>query len=1047
MNNFNRLILFVLLTSTVSYVAVAQPSHVVDHIKKLMPNPVPQSPNVAGLGKYGDYQVNHFNGIPEISIPIFEAKSGSLSVPITLSYHASGVKPTDVASWVGMGWSLSAGGQVARNVQGDPDENHYQTNVLKQNVAVCGPPGVGTFYYLKDIAASGNDADTEPDIFSYSYPGAGGKFILPYGSTPILFPYSPIVISTSAGFPKFEITDERGVLHRFGINGSGTLNAYDNTFTTTGMATAWHLMDIVSPNSNDQISFEYQSLGSSNTHDISYAFNVLDQCHLENVGPEGPSCPNLTTLIKSNNDSYISQKDIRTITFETGKVVFELTSRNDVPGLSRLDRIEIFSNGVAAPQKTIKFNYSYFKNAVLGDQALKLDGIQFLDDTNTPVQNYSFDYFTNSFSWTPNDINFLNARDLWGYYNGATGNTDMILPQTIAVNITDGSPTTNISFGGAYDRNVNTSFIKEGVLKRINYPTGGYTEFDFESNKYDKNGVPTNAGGLRVKKITSYDGNAAVPIVKSYKYGNAESGLGLANFLDNEFNYISTQLFYSDCEGIMSRVNYQSRTYFSKSFGGESTIMYPYVTEYIGDPSGITNGKTVYVYDNGSPSNDTPNTIPGSTKIYKNNFAWKRGKLTSKAIYDNANRIISSTSIDRTLFKDASNFVGWSVYQFIAGNFGDICSGSGAACYNEANERIHGQTFMFGSIYQSSGVLLETSVSETTYENGDVNKSITKSSSSQFDPTYLQVTQATQSIGTSENVINKFKYPFNYTYTGTETGSALGAKLLKDKNVLATPIEQYTIKQVGSAYNVIGGQVTTFKTNPGNTNFVSPDVIYLLETASPIQEASYSATSKSSTAIIMDARYKPAVNLFQDLNGNVLQAQQINNVFTAYQWGYNNSLPVAKVQNAQNNTSIGLKEFQYESFEESTGAAIKSGPLKAHTGNNYYEGDYITTFANPNARAYKIEYWYYDTKWNYISKNYTGIMSLSEGIAIDNVRIYPKDAQMMSYTYEPIYGITSSISESGYVKKFEYDSFGRLALVVGEDGSIEAQYLYHYKEN
>lgn len=90
-----------------------------------MPNPVPQSPNVAGLGKYGDYQVSHFTGIPDISIPIFEAKSGSLSVPIALSYHASGVKPTDVGSWVGMGWSLSAGGQVARNVQGKPDEDTY----------------------------------------------------------------------------------------------------------------------------------------------------------------------------------------------------------------------------------------------------------------------------------------------------------------------------------------------------------------------------------------------------------------------------------------------------------------------------------------------------------------------------------------------------------------------------------------------------------------------------------------------------------------------------------------------------------------------------------------------------------------------------------------------------------------------------------------------------------------------------------------------------------------------------------------------------------
>lgn len=499
----NRCLLTLVLV-TVSFLATSQPQHVSDHIKKLMPSPVPQSPNVAGLGKYGDYQVNHFTGVPDISIPIFEAKSGSLSVPITLSYHASGIKPTDLASWVGMGWSLSAGGQVARNVQGDPDEKYYQTNALKQNLAVCGPPGVGTFYFLKDVAASQNDTDTEPDIFSYSYPGAGGKFILPFGSAPILFPYAPIVISTSTGFPKFEITDERGVLHRFGTNAAGTLNAYDNTFTTTGMATAWHLMDMVAPNSNDQISFEYQSIGSSTAHDISYSYTVMDQCQLENVIAEGVSCPTPTWLNKVNNDNLISQKGLRTITFETGKVVFELgAGRSDVPGLSQLDRIEVFGllNGVYILQKTIKFNYSYFTNAVAGNQALKLDGIQIRDNTNTPMQNYSFDYFTNSFSWTPNAVNFLNARDLWGYYNGATGNTDMILPQTIAVNWTNTSPTTNLSFGGALDRNVNTQYIKEGVLKRISFPTGGYSEFDFESNKYDKNGVPTNAGGSITKHI------------------------------------------------------------------------------------------------------------------------------------------------------------------------------------------------------------------------------------------------------------------------------------------------------------------------------------------------------------------------------------------------------------------------------------------------------------------------------------------------------------------------------------------------------------------
>ena len=76
------------------------------------------SSNVAALGKFGDYQVNHFSGLPDISTSLDEVKSGSLNMPITLSYHASGVKPTEIGAWVGTGWPLSTGGQISCNVRG-----------------------------------------------------------------------------------------------------------------------------------------------------------------------------------------------------------------------------------------------------------------------------------------------------------------------------------------------------------------------------------------------------------------------------------------------------------------------------------------------------------------------------------------------------------------------------------------------------------------------------------------------------------------------------------------------------------------------------------------------------------------------------------------------------------------------------------------------------------------------------------------------------------------------------------------------------------------
>src|ERR1019366_4211465 len=68
-----------------------------------VPQPFPRSPTATALEKYGTYQVNEFTGVPDISIPLYTVESGGLQVPITLSYHASGNKVTDVASWVGLG--------------------------------------------------------------------------------------------------------------------------------------------------------------------------------------------------------------------------------------------------------------------------------------------------------------------------------------------------------------------------------------------------------------------------------------------------------------------------------------------------------------------------------------------------------------------------------------------------------------------------------------------------------------------------------------------------------------------------------------------------------------------------------------------------------------------------------------------------------------------------------------------------------------------------------------------------------------------------------
>ena len=82
---------------------------------------VPQTPNVMVLGKYGDNPVNMANGVPNIDIPLYFIKTAELELPISVSYHAGGIKVDEESSFIGLGWALNAGGVITRVVKDRDD--------------------------------------------------------------------------------------------------------------------------------------------------------------------------------------------------------------------------------------------------------------------------------------------------------------------------------------------------------------------------------------------------------------------------------------------------------------------------------------------------------------------------------------------------------------------------------------------------------------------------------------------------------------------------------------------------------------------------------------------------------------------------------------------------------------------------------------------------------------------------------------------------------------------------------------------------------------
>ncbi|ANH83186.1 hypothetical protein A8C56_21345 [Niabella ginsenosidivorans] len=176
-----------------------------------------------------------------------------------------------------------------------------------------------------------------------------------------------------------------------------------------------------------------------------------------------------------------------------------------------------------------------------------------------------------------------------------------------------------------------------------------------------------------------------------------------------------------------------------------------------------------------------------------------------------------------------------------------------------------------------------------------------------------------------------------------------------------------------------------------------------------------------------------------DVYANLIEQQKPNGYRKTIKWDNAGEMLMASIDNADNT------EFYFEGFEGLSGANVVSGG--AHTGNKYVSS-YTVTWSRPNLRNYVISYWYLsNNQWKYKAEQaYSGpSITLTGGSGYDDIRIYPADAQMTTYTYEPLAGITSSTDAKGIVTYYEYDNFQHLKCIKDQTGNIIKAFDYHYK--
>jgi hypothetical protein len=274
-----KIFTLIAVLSISAYTLYAQP------INNQIKDVVMPAPNAASLGKYGDIPVSYYTGVPNIGVPIYTLTDGPVSLPISLSYHAGGMKVGEPVSWVGLGWSLQAGGMITRTVQGRADElaDGYFTS--------------GRFIYIDQtinefndtircIASSGNPPqytyatiqngtiDAEPDIFSFSVGGYNGKFYIEADDSDpdllgkvVMVPKQDVrVIYDASGnglyrIKNFTIITPDGTKYQFGnIDNDASNKGIDIqklNESSFNEVTGWHLRKITSADGNYSITLNY----------------------------------------------------------------------------------------------------------------------------------------------------------------------------------------------------------------------------------------------------------------------------------------------------------------------------------------------------------------------------------------------------------------------------------------------------------------------------------------------------------------------------------------------------------------------------------------------------------------------------------------------------------------------------------------------------------------------------------------------------------------------------------------------------------------------
>lgn len=1075
------------------------------------------SPTAIAFHKYGNTDVDGYSGSISVPINLAIAQSKTLSSQVVLNYSSSnGVRVEEVPTWIGLGWTLNAGGLVSRVIRDriDDGESGY-TNLPEL------PSDLNDPTFIPEMLNSFDDIDTEPDKFFFKVNGISGSFFIKKQGEIMQVKQSDIEIiplyqqeGTILSEPGanlvgslygFDIISPDGVRYKFReyeyANSRPVSGSYsDNSFKIS----SWYLSEISHPSHSGLISFDYDNhhrtvLISESTNNRKMPGQVFEH-----------------TYIRTETWS----PRLKRITHEGGEIEFiKGDSRCDFADDNILESIRI-KNIKGELIKKYSFEYSYFteegvvpfsdpcdtdiflggSNNYDGDyrKRLKLDRILEWDESETNnLVHSSFEY--DQTYYLPN--RHSKARDHWGYYNGHTENTSLEPKYTKSIDLGNGEYIW--ASGGTAEREPDAKFSRAGILTKIKYKTGGYSEFEYEANEVFNDGTsgtvlvesslddyfydnlpkridiiaPVNNVTLHVSsniesqdalcrpqfRLTPLDGGSAIDFALNDEAGNFFTGYGVVpsgsysitmNLIGNEDNicpgreslgdifgsiywsYLDTELNstasktkvvggvrirrtedfdgpgtkaiineyeYEDEAGnssgflvnepeygyalivdlsVLSEYNWASgpiydildwiRTYNSNlplTTTRGNVVGYNRVIKKQLSKEGIANGYTVFEYT-------SPKEFPDFNRgwFYEENYFddrayigsdyfpiwppgvpdsrdWLRGVLDKKTEFDANGNLVKEEDF---------------VYNyFISPNSGNSIEGNYVRGLKMDGE-------MYKKFYNQHSSWFE--LKEIITKNYDI-QAPSKFNESKLEFSYdspNRFMKIKEVYSNSEKKVIETRYK----YLGDYSNPTLTLNSMLQENMTGIVMEQHRI---------VDGKVTEALANRyllSDGNLLVSESVHKFETIAPLVQISTSIDGFD----FPDFRQLSQFTYYS--NGNLKSSTNYSNgITTSYIWGYNQTLPIVKIENAS-----------WAEIEDILGDGF-SGP----------SGDLLTNEQLINLR------------------------SLSK-------------AFITNYTYSPGKGITTITDSNGQITEFEYDAYGRLILVKDNQKRVIEKTSYKYAQ-